>query len=292
MADEVDEAMNEVSQRRLPDSIANDLDSSDQGWHDRYLEQKLQEDQDRERAIQQQLQQGVDNIVDTWHGANSSVGSLRDQVSSGVISPSDFFSMTGRIYAGNARGSGTAMPGGDPLAGALETDPHAVRADTSGLDALDAFQAQTLGDTGGGGGGDPFAGALENGAQPASGGVSGPTPGHAMAGSFSFLTSDPIKIPPNLWDSRPTFYGGNQTGPGISSTDRATAASMLSNDRAAQAASNQQRLKQGAGAQVPTDLVVNLPGIGPITIPSAAGMGVSSAYRTNSPAQAPTYYKR
>lgn len=318
MASDYDEVMNEVNQRMtlkgeqllkddpslatwepseygLPDSIADGLGSSDDSrWHD----QQLQQIQQAEAEAQQQQIDAQNKMISMWHGPEQSgFQYLRGKVDRGDLSPSDYFSMTGRIYSGGLRGSGTAIPGGDPMAGALESDPHAVRADTSGLDALDASQwLNALDDGGGGGSGsDPFAGGLSGGAQPASGGV-GPQPeGTAPAGSISFLTTKPIPVPSGVLDSRPTFYGGNQTGPGISGTDRATAASMLSNDRAGAAASNQQRLQQLAKtgtAPVPTNLIVNLPGMGAITIPSAAGIGVASGYRTNSPAQAPVYYKR
>lgn len=119
----------------------------------------------------------------TYHGPEpESANTLRSQVQRGKISGSDYYAMTGRIYAGGGQA-------GDGLSTGTMS--------TGGLDALDASQSQTRGDTAPSGGGDAFAGGLGHTSLPGSvaARVGPPSPGMVRAGSTFGYTFAPPPLP-------------------------------------------------------------------------------------------------
>jgi hypothetical protein len=97
------------------------------------------------RAAMDGLQKEIDRMTKMFHG-DSKPETIRDQVKSGKISPTDFFRLTGRIYAGapQAKTKDGLDPSGNQFAGldALHAmnDPNraplGANTPTPGLDAF------------------------------------------------------------------------------------------------------------------------------------------------------------
>lgn len=142
--DEVSTVLDEVNQRTLPPSVADNLDDPEEDAEADPEDPNLQAQEAHLREVQA-AKAAIAKSIEQWHGPAGNSDNLRAQVAGGKISPHDYFTQTGRVYSD------------DPMAGNLET----AQADTSGLDALDNFQYRQANQLGPDPSGrDPFAGAL------------------------------------------------------------------------------------------------------------------------------------
>lgn len=263
--DEVSQVLDEVNQRTLPPSVAEDLDDLDEDAEAEAdaEDPNLQAQEAHLREVQA-AKAAVAKSIEQWHGPAGNSDNLRAQVSGGKISPHDYFTQTGRVYSD------------DPMAGNLET----AQADTSGLDALDNFQYRQANQLGPDPSGrDPFAGALSFSddvpklpgsiGSALSPGVDalGQTDGHAMAvDTLHFDTR--LQTPTAMSVAGPTSDGTRNS---VSPNNMLASAAWKKNQGAANAALRSNFKAAGLPDPSIGAAVLNMPGGGTVVQPGNLG---------------------
>lgn len=275
MPDEVDQVMEEVNQRTLPPSIA---DNFGDGEAEEDAAESADPELQEQLAANQVAQAKIAGWLTTFHGPTPrNLDGLRAQVAGGRLSGADYLAQTGRVYSA------------DPMAGALETDPHAVRADTSGLDAIDRFQHGIST------GRDEFAGALSFSDDPKgppipgsidsalSPGVDalGQTDGHAMA--VDTLRLDTRLQPPTALSVAGPAADGTRRS--VSNNNLRGAAAWQGEQRTANASIKANFRATGLPDPTIGASVLNIPGGG--TVVNPGNLGVTQAAPNGPPGVPP-----
>ena len=225
------------------------------------------EEQARLAAVQA-AQDKIQRWLSTFHGAEpADLGRLRQQVAGGKMSGSDYYAMTGRIYAGGTGDTPTRDARGNITGYTAPDGSGSALGGPSATPGLDAFHEMNPGAPSSPGlsfsddrSGPPLPGSV-------AAHVGAPTPGMAMAADT--LTFDTRLQTP----TRQSVQGAKSDGStrSLSSNNRLAAAASQAGTKTANAAIRANFKAAGLPDPAIAPNTLNLPGGGSITTPGNLG---------------------